>query len=671
MDVHAVLAHAKREKFCLMQEKTEIIVNMLISNNSATLVFVILLALAFDYSFRPTKELSAIDVYQALGHINTETEKDLRVMVGFNVCVDLLVGSEYVIPKESDVRPDDRSGILSSIDDVYSVFLKYHSVGLAGERSVESDVFIDLLNFALSDPKAYERIGGNAALMAETLASIGYNNVHVGGRVGPKLLSMLNRSISLLLPPAASDEVHLILEYRKESYYNGQVAPRANRFILTSDIANTEYDTMERIIREADHRNAEAFVIAGLHMLETLDASARLTALISASNALRTRKGSYPVHMEITSSFDLTWSHLVAQYIFPYVDSIGFNAHEASFLYTSLMLLQKEHLRSQSSANSDQFGSASNVRVELPQCLSPDVVEATIHECGDEIAAEVLKPNPNVSAVATLIRFFFESYPSISRIHFHSSSYQIIAYAYLPEFMWEEKAYRKDMGEEELFHNEQPQSESLNEDSVPSSLHKSAPANETNPYPEYQTIPKVHPYWNGGPEPVVAGSIMATFRMCEKLPHEQRLPNLSSSFTSLRRFSYNDPREEGTKKEFWFDKQAIVHSWTWAYDPIACSPKTCPMFYQQHMRPDARENSLSDHISCNSRQMNKTLCTPFEKATFGDEEDIDAFMSQKRIQFQLAPVVACRTPLSVVGLSDAISAAAFAKDVRRKAPRES
>jgi hypothetical protein len=69
---------------------------------------------------------------------------------------------------------------------------------------------------ALAQSGAVESTGGNAALMANKLASVGCN-VLLGGPVGDRLARLLNPAITLAEPDAKAltDEVHLILEYQQ------------------------------------------------------------------------------------------------------------------------------------------------------------------------------------------------------------------------------------------------------------------------------------------------------------------------------------------------------------------------------------------------------------------------------------------------------------------------
>lgn len=174
-----------------------------------------------------------------------------QTALGFNVCVDEIVRAGAVLNGANIVpssKPVDRP-IIRSAEELSDTFTHYFRQGAAAERVVDNAALWTSLIEAASQPPAKTRahIGGNAALMAQQLTNVCADcTVLLGGGIGPKLSSLLDDSI-LRLGTHTSDEVHLILEYAQGDKWGQHTAPRANRFILTADTANTDPSTAEAV----------------------------------------------------------------------------------------------------------------------------------------------------------------------------------------------------------------------------------------------------------------------------------------------------------------------------------------------------------------------------------------------------------------------------------------
>lgn len=177
-----------------------------------------------------------------------ETSKCRTQMTfGFNVCVDRIVAAQAVLPalqlRGKALRAQDHS-VVADDAALAEVFLHHMAAGAAGERIVtDSGLWARLLAAAGSDAAgARDHVGGNAALMAMQAAHLCPScDILLGGVVGPSLAAHLPDRL-LLLGDADTDEVHLILEYPAGWEWQGAVAPRANRFILTADATNGQSD---------------------------------------------------------------------------------------------------------------------------------------------------------------------------------------------------------------------------------------------------------------------------------------------------------------------------------------------------------------------------------------------------------------------------------------------
>lgn len=335
----------------------------------------------------PTTEASA--VFAALAKRANAPAPGLSFALGYNVCLDAIARAADVLALPEAGVPGADAALLRSVPDVQAAFTHFFAGGAAAERATTPAVMAQLVAAAEAAPGLRKSLGGNAALMARRLAAVAPGAaVVLGGHVGPDAAALLPPSVALAAPAAPTDEVHLILEYSRGEVLGGVPAPRANRFIVTADAANTRVGALLATIAAADAARADSLTIAGLHMLEPLPADARRAALAEVAAALRGRNGSYSVHVELASCADAGYVRELADALFPLAHSLGFNEQEAAFVYTALG--------------------------------GPG---------GAVTAAAVAASRPAPAAVAALLRWLLEAYPSsLTRLHFHSLAFHVVAY---------------------------------------------------------------------------------------------------------------------------------------------------------------------------------------------------------------------------------------------------
>ncbi len=120
--------------------------------------------------------------------------------------------------------------------------LAFHAKdGIAGERLVTDTAVFQAIVTAAQQASHNNSVGGNAALMARRFAELPGTSVLLGGVVGSELRTLLGTGVSIVSPggdASVKDEVHLILEYASGDAVLGVSAPRANRFIVSSDRSN-------------------------------------------------------------------------------------------------------------------------------------------------------------------------------------------------------------------------------------------------------------------------------------------------------------------------------------------------------------------------------------------------------------------------------------------------
>jgi hypothetical protein len=384
---------------------------MIFERNALSLFVTVAAATAFGVLYRPDAKrpgelLTALDAAAGAA----APAPGLLVALAANVCVDLIAPAADVLTFSAADAPRDVP-VVTSPADARAVFLHHFAAGAAGERScTDAPEFARLVAAAGAAPGARRSLGGNAALMGRKLARLGAG-VILGGHIGPDAAALLPPPVRVVPPGggapvaaadaaaagAGSDEVHLILEYPMGAALGGHVASRANRFILTADLANADIAAaVAGVVAAADAAGAHALVVAGLHMLEPLAHEVRSARLAAVAAALQGRAGGYVVHVELASSADRAWTRAVADALFPVVDSVGFNEVEAAFLFEAL---------------GGQYGGGANGS-----------------GVGEWAEVTSTTGGARTPAIASLLRFVFEAFPSLSRLHFHSLPLHVVAH---------------------------------------------------------------------------------------------------------------------------------------------------------------------------------------------------------------------------------------------------
>ena len=176
--------------------------------------------------------------------------------------------------------------------------------------------------------------------MANRFAKENCTSILLGGIAGERLRSLLPPVIKVIQDDKnIGDQIHLILEYEKNSKWGNLVAPRANRFIIVRDIPNSLLYTLETFHSELSTFEPQLIVLSGLHLLEgqlSEYRSNRLQNLHSYILNSNTIPLSVPIHLELASIGDFSFMKQIFLHIIPYVNSLGLNEQELFTLYSSL-----------------------------------------------------------------------------------------------------------------------------------------------------------------------------------------------------------------------------------------------------------------------------------------------------------------------------------------------
>ena len=140
---------------------------------------------------------------------------------------------------------EEREGVKSSKSDFFfeggNAVLMANALAKKGWSTFHSHSSTLTLTLHFSHLRKYRSYSSSFSRSFSPTLSLSFSSIFLGGPVGSGLRPFLSPNISLPKGEGEKDwkdEVHLILEYKKEEEWGGEKAPRANRVILTHDVNN-------------------------------------------------------------------------------------------------------------------------------------------------------------------------------------------------------------------------------------------------------------------------------------------------------------------------------------------------------------------------------------------------------------------------------------------------
>lgn len=200
-----------------------------------------------------------------------------RVAVGYGACRDLFVDARSIL---GGVRAPDEPAHYNQIDDedqLARMFAYFFRHGAAAERFVTDDgVFDRLVDRAAAVPDHRYAIGGNAPVMALRFAREGAD-VLLAAKMTEAMRAELpgEVTISQSTENVAKDDIHLILEYKREETWGKYRSPRANRFIVHSDINNPTVSSLETFGEALGDFGPDLLLVSGLQMMDNFPFAVR------------------------------------------------------------------------------------------------------------------------------------------------------------------------------------------------------------------------------------------------------------------------------------------------------------------------------------------------------------------------------------------------------------
>eukprot|EP00045_Choanoeca_perplexa_P007812 m.71920 g.71920 ORF g.71920 m.71920 type:complete len:474 (+) comp14229_c0_seq1:96-1517(+) len=268
-------------------------------------------------------------------------------VIGTNAAVDVILPASAFFAK-AKLQPQPSSirdhAVLSSPQDAVNTFAHFFQHGAAAERSYSDAASYNTLATLASElPNSHLHTGGNAALMAEYLATAGIgdkrppHNVTLISHTGPKLRGLLHPHIHV--PSSCykrNDELHLILEYQQHESFHGLSGGRANRFIFSHDVTNGRMlASAELEAHLAQHPAPDVLVLSGLNMLDGQNETVIVGKINELVAMLKKVPTSVTVHLELASLSDPVLMRHLAFKLLPKVNSLGLNEQELLFFTKS------------------------------------------------------------------------------------------------------------------------------------------------------------------------------------------------------------------------------------------------------------------------------------------------------------------------------------------------
>jgi len=336
------------------------------------------------------------DIYRSYQKMVDEYGVDHQKMaIGYNTNLDLIV-SAVSLMKMLGFKEPMNSGVemkvineIKTLDDFKDLFQLYFKEGSAVERFIgDNDLCQKIIESSQMIPEKSLYVGGNAALMAVKFVEF-HSKVLLAGSVGEQLRKLLPMTeITTVDSDNVKEEIHLILEYGAGEKWGSLKAPRANRIIVHCDYSNSKLDTVDDFHNKMDEFNPDKIIITGFHLLQGEEPSFRTNKIKEVVSKLPKSK---PVHLELASISDFIYIKELANTVVPYVDSLGLNEQEISYL-VNIMRSDRDILTDEE---------LSNIQKKFKY--------------------------PKLSLIVEEILFLFEKPTRLTRIHFHTLRFHIVA----------------------------------------------------------------------------------------------------------------------------------------------------------------------------------------------------------------------------------------------------
>jgi len=265
-----------------------------------------------------------------------------RVAVGYGACKDLFVTGAHMFTNISsnsgNLPAPAHFPSIATEEELVQMYAYFFKEGAAAERFVsDSDLFSSLVSQGLTDETHRWGLGGNAPVMAARFVKEGAK-VLLGAKLSPGLAQWVPEGMTVAGGEIETDDVHLILEYKREEEWRGIKSPRANRFIVHHDLNNPLVSSLEQFSASLLAFQPELLVVGGLQMMDNFPfrEGERLKRLGLIREQMAAMENGVKVHFEMASFVDNSLLVELAEHILPQANSLGMNEQELPNLHSLL-----------------------------------------------------------------------------------------------------------------------------------------------------------------------------------------------------------------------------------------------------------------------------------------------------------------------------------------------
>ena len=174
-------------------------------------------------------------------------------------------------------------------------------------------------------------------MMGKRLALEGAKDVLIGSNASNEYRSYFPENLRFLGESDHGDDVHLILEFNVGDSWGKYTAPRANRFIIHSDVNNPKLKYLEPFGEALADFKPHLVIVSALQMLDNFpfEDGERENRMGILQELLESIESS-PVHFEMASFSEKAMMRSLLKYVVPFVTSLGMNEQELPNLVSML-----------------------------------------------------------------------------------------------------------------------------------------------------------------------------------------------------------------------------------------------------------------------------------------------------------------------------------------------
>lgn len=269
---------------------------------------------------------------------NRPLEDRPRVAVGYGACRDLFVSGAFVMENQSFPEQPQHFQDVQDKEQLRRMYAYFFQAGAAAERFVsDPSLFSSLVSLGQQEPGHRWGLGGNAPVMAARFVREGAQ-VLLGAKLSPGLQDWVPQGMEVAGGGLETDDVHLILEYKREEQWGHVRAPRANRFIVHHDLNNPLVSSLEEFRAALPLFRPDLLVVGGLQMMDNFPfrEGERLARILAIKEQMVGVGQEVRVHFEMASFVDSSLMAELAEHVIPHADSLGMNEQELPNLHSLL-----------------------------------------------------------------------------------------------------------------------------------------------------------------------------------------------------------------------------------------------------------------------------------------------------------------------------------------------